>query len=150
MEPELQARVNLQAQVLLNREGLYVIIVVLGASILGCVCVLTYSFLNYSKLKSNAAEVRNYIAAQAMVADQQRVKKLAVHSAGGAHVPADTKKAFPGQQPMERARNRGETLNETLAMAPRQGRCAKSCSWFTRTGTERRAAQCIDMTAVGK
>ncbi|KAH7936688.1 hypothetical protein HPB49_002650 [Dermacentor silvarum] len=62
MDPELRAHANLPA-VLINRQGLYVIIAVLGVSILGCACVLTYSFTNYSRLKRNAEEVRNYIAA---------------------------------------------------------------------------------------
>ncbi|XP_077544701.1 uncharacterized protein LOC144157839 [Haemaphysalis longicornis] len=119
MEPELQTRVNLPV-VLLNREGLYVIIAVLGVSILGCVCVLTYSFLNYSKLKSNAEEVRRYIASQAMAANQQQGKKQVAQSASGAHVPSDTKGTLPGQEPMEAAHNNGEALNETFAIVAKQ------------------------------
>ncbi|KAH7971595.1 hypothetical protein HPB52_000338 [Rhipicephalus sanguineus] len=61
MEPEVQARANLPV-VLVNREGLYVIIGVMSASILGCACVLAYSLSNYDKLRKNAEEVRNYIA----------------------------------------------------------------------------------------
>ncbi|KAH7942154.1 hypothetical protein HPB49_021253 [Dermacentor silvarum] len=61
MEPEVRARLSLPV-VLVNREGLYVIIAVLGVSILGCACVLTYSPSHYGKLKKNAEEVRNYIA----------------------------------------------------------------------------------------
>ncbi|KAH7934383.1 hypothetical protein HPB49_025353 [Dermacentor silvarum] len=38
------------------------IIAVLEVSILGCACVLAYSLGNYSKVKKNAEEVRNYIA----------------------------------------------------------------------------------------
>ncbi|KAH7936477.1 hypothetical protein HPB49_000029 [Dermacentor silvarum] len=64
MEAELRAHVNLSV-VLVNSEGLYVIIAVLGVSNLGRACVLTYSFTNYSRLKRNAEEVRNYIAAAA-------------------------------------------------------------------------------------
>ncbi|KAH7942153.1 hypothetical protein HPB49_021252 [Dermacentor silvarum] len=60
METEVQARVGLPV-VLVNRDGLYVIIAVLGVSILGCACVLTYSLGNYGKMKKNAEEVRNYI-----------------------------------------------------------------------------------------
>ncbi|XP_049526675.1 uncharacterized protein LOC125946755 [Dermacentor silvarum] len=60
MEPEVQARVGLPV-VLVNRDGLYVIIAVLGVSILGCACVLTYSLGNYGKLMKYAEEVRNYI-----------------------------------------------------------------------------------------
>ncbi|KAH7936689.1 hypothetical protein HPB49_002651 [Dermacentor silvarum] len=62
MDPELRAHANMPV-VLTNREGLYVIIAVLGIAILSCTCVLTYSFTNYSRLKRNAEEVRNYIAA---------------------------------------------------------------------------------------
>ncbi|KAH6935753.1 hypothetical protein HPB50_009320 [Hyalomma asiaticum] len=69
MESEIQARVNIPV-VLVNREGLYVIIAVLGVSILGCAGVLTYSFSNYAKLKRNAEEVRNYIASRVKAADQ--------------------------------------------------------------------------------
>ncbi|KAH7985667.1 hypothetical protein HPB51_026777 [Rhipicephalus microplus] len=69
MEGELQTRVNVPV-VLVNRECLYVIIAVLGVSILGCAGVLTYSFTNHAKLKRNAEEVRNYIASRAKVADQ--------------------------------------------------------------------------------
>ncbi|KAH7942144.1 hypothetical protein HPB49_021242 [Dermacentor silvarum] len=61
MEPEVQARLSLPV-VLAHSEGLYVIIAVLGVSILGCACVLTYSLGNYGKMKKNAEEVRNYIA----------------------------------------------------------------------------------------
>ncbi|KAH7942151.1 hypothetical protein HPB49_021250 [Dermacentor silvarum] len=61
MEPQMQARFSLPV-VVINREGLYVIIAVLGVSILGCACVLAYSLGNYGKLKKNAEEVRNYIA----------------------------------------------------------------------------------------
>ncbi|XP_064457024.1 uncharacterized protein LOC135367841 [Ornithodoros turicata] len=63
MEPEPEPQVNSPA-VLINSEGLYVIIAVLGVSILGCACVLTYSFTNYNKLKKNAEEVRNFIASR--------------------------------------------------------------------------------------
>lgn len=69
MEAELQTRVNLPV-VLVNREGLYVIVAVLGVSILGCAGVLTYSFTNYAKLKRNADEARAYIASRVNAAAQ--------------------------------------------------------------------------------
>ncbi|CAN7939849.1 unnamed protein product [Ixodes hexagonus] len=69
MEAELRTQVNFPV-VLINREGLYVIIAVLGVSILGCACVLTYSFTNYTKLKKNAEEVRSYISSKTKVAGQ--------------------------------------------------------------------------------
>ncbi|KAH7960714.1 hypothetical protein HPB49_022519 [Dermacentor silvarum] len=72
--PELRAHATLPV-VLINRGGLYVIIAVLDVSILGCACVLTYSFTNYSRLKRNAEEVRNYIAASAGVAKVAGDKK---------------------------------------------------------------------------
>ncbi|KAL1467329.1 hypothetical protein MTO96_026212 [Rhipicephalus appendiculatus] len=68
MDAELQTSVNLPV-VLINRKGLYVIIAVLGVSILGCVGVLTYSFTNYAKLKRNVEEVRSYIASRAKASD---------------------------------------------------------------------------------
>lgn len=54
--------------VLMNREDLYVIVAVLGVSLPGCACVLTYSFANYNRLKRNAEEMRQYIAARSSVA----------------------------------------------------------------------------------
>ncbi|KAH6926914.1 hypothetical protein HPB50_023530 [Hyalomma asiaticum] len=60
MDPEVDARANVPV-VLINRDGLYVIIAVLGVSILGCACVLAYSLGNYDKLKKNAAEIRSYV-----------------------------------------------------------------------------------------
>ncbi|KAL1467328.1 hypothetical protein MTO96_026211 [Rhipicephalus appendiculatus] len=69
MEAELQTRVNLPV-VLVNREGLYVIIALLGVSILGCAGLLTYSFTNYAMLKQNAEEVRSYIASRIKAVDQ--------------------------------------------------------------------------------
>ncbi|KAK8776062.1 hypothetical protein V5799_030593 [Amblyomma americanum] len=56
----------------LNREGPYMIVALLGMSILGCGSVLVYSFSNYSKLKRSAEELRNYIIdSQTKVAHQQ-------------------------------------------------------------------------------
>ncbi|XP_070395830.1 uncharacterized protein [Dermacentor albipictus] len=74
MEPELRAHVNLPVvpiypsppvleEAPINREGLYVIIAAAGVSNLGFACALTYSFTSYSRLKRNAEEVRQYIAA---------------------------------------------------------------------------------------
>lgn len=121
MEPELQTQVNLPV-VLINREGLYVIIAVLGVSILGCACVLTYSFTNYHKLKSNAEEVRRYIASKAKVTDLPGGKQPAAQIPSGARVPSATKKALPGpgQQPKAEALNKGEALNETFAVVARE------------------------------
>ncbi|KAH9360975.1 uncharacterized protein LOC144145306 [Haemaphysalis longicornis] len=116
MEPELQTQVNLPV-VLINREGLYVIIAVLGVSILGCACVLTYSFTNYNKLKRNAEEVRNYIASRANVANQHGGK---LPDARRADVRPDTKKAFPRHAPRADATGKGEALNETFAIVARQ------------------------------
>ncbi|KAH7981327.1 hypothetical protein HPB49_023149 [Dermacentor silvarum] len=76
MEPELQTQVNLPV-VLMNREGLYAIVAVLGVSILGCACVLTYSFTNYSKMKRNAEEVRNYMASRAKLVHERSGTKQA-------------------------------------------------------------------------
>lgn len=114
MEPELQTQVNLPV-VLINREGLYVIIAVLGVSILGCACVLTYSFTNYNKLKRNAEEVRNYIASRANVANRGKLP-----DSRRADVRPDTKKAFPRHVPRADATSKGEALNETFAIAARQ------------------------------
>ncbi|KAH7938409.1 hypothetical protein HPB49_023184 [Dermacentor silvarum] len=82
MDPDLRAHINMPL-VPINREGLYVIIAVPGVSILGCPCVLTYSFTNYSRLKRNAEEVRNYIAA----------------SSGGAKVSVDQQSGSLSKQP---------------------------------------------------
>ncbi|KAH7969503.1 hypothetical protein HPB52_019064 [Rhipicephalus sanguineus] len=94
MEAELQTRVNLPV-VLVNREGLYVIIAVLGVSILGCAGVLTYSFTNHAKLKRNAEEVRSYIASRVKAADQLSGGKQ-VTAAGAANArPTTIKAAIP-------------------------------------------------------
>ncbi|KAH7936481.1 hypothetical protein HPB49_000033 [Dermacentor silvarum] len=100
MEPDLRAHVNLPV-VLVNREGLYVIIAVLGVSNLGRACVLTYSFTNYSRLKRDAEEVRNYIAA----------------SSGGAKVAPDQKSGAFIRQPSEAGRSRiSDTLSSTVLL----------------------------------
>lgn len=57
----METQVNLPV-VLVNREGLYVVIAVLGVSILACACVLAYSYSNYAVLKKNAEEVRSYLS----------------------------------------------------------------------------------------
>lgn len=103
--------------VLLNRDGLYVIIAVLGVSILGCACVLTYSFANYSKLKHNAEEVRNYIASRANVANQHGVK---LPKARRADIQPDAKKTFPGHAPRAAVPSQGEAHNQTFAIVARQ------------------------------
>lgn len=125
MESELQTQVNLPV-VLINREGLYVIIAVLGVSILGCACVLTYSFTNYNKLKRNAEEVRNYIASRANVANQHGGKLPEAPGASRADGRSDTKKAFPGHGSRADAPSKGEALNETFASVPRQEAAAPS------------------------
>lgn len=71
MEPELQPEVN-RPVLLINRAGLYVIVAVLAVSILGCVCVLGYSFTNHGKLKKNAEEVRKFIASQTKAVDRHQ------------------------------------------------------------------------------
>ncbi|KAH7968434.1 hypothetical protein HPB52_008413 [Rhipicephalus sanguineus] len=94
MEEELQTRVNLPV-VLVNREGLYVIIAVLGVSILGCAGVLTYSFTNYAKLKRNAEEVRSYIASRVKAADQLSGGKQVTAADVANHRPANVKVVIP-------------------------------------------------------
>lgn len=61
MEPGMETRVSIPV-VLVNRQELYAIVAVLGIAILGCVCVLGFSYSNFAKLKRNADEVRDYIA----------------------------------------------------------------------------------------
>ncbi|KAH7968433.1 hypothetical protein HPB52_008412 [Rhipicephalus sanguineus] len=82
MDAELQTRVSLPV-VLINRKGLYVIIAVLGVSILGCAGVLTYSFSSYAKLKQNAEEVRSYIASRTKAADRPSGDKQAAAGVAG-------------------------------------------------------------------
>ncbi|XP_070395234.1 uncharacterized protein [Dermacentor albipictus] len=100
MEPELQTQVNLPV-VLMNREGLYAIVAVLGVSILGCACVLTYSLTNYSKMKRNAEEVRNYMASRAKLTHERSGTKQA--GGGGSRVahalPTNDKAAVPAKEP---------------------------------------------------
>ncbi|KAH7936479.1 hypothetical protein HPB49_000031 [Dermacentor silvarum] len=100
MEPDLRAHVNLPV-VLVNREGLYVIIAVLGVSNLGRACVLTYSFTNYSRLKRKAEEIRNYMAA----------------SSGGAKAAAGQKSEGFIRQPSEAGRSRiSDALSSTVLL----------------------------------
>ncbi|KAL1436122.1 hypothetical protein MTO96_010867 [Rhipicephalus appendiculatus] len=56
VSPELRSR-TIEPTVLMNREGLYVIIVVLGVSILGYACVLTYCSLTAPGPKRNAEDM---------------------------------------------------------------------------------------------
>ncbi|KAH8036949.1 hypothetical protein HPB51_007618 [Rhipicephalus microplus] len=63
MESELDTRVSIPV-VFVNRHDLYVIVAVLGVAILGCACVLGYSFSNFAILKRNAEEVRSYNASR--------------------------------------------------------------------------------------
>ncbi|XP_077520391.1 uncharacterized protein LOC144130332 [Amblyomma americanum] len=70
MEPEPPPPGNLPT-VLVSRGSLYVIVAVMGLSVLGCVCALAYSLANYARLKQNAEEARRYIASRAKAADLQ-------------------------------------------------------------------------------
>ncbi|KAH7942632.1 hypothetical protein HPB51_028687 [Rhipicephalus microplus] len=63
MESELETRVSIPV-VFVNRHDLYVIMAVLSVAILGCACVLGYSFSNFAMLKRNAEEVRSCIASR--------------------------------------------------------------------------------------
>ncbi|KAL3199505.1 hypothetical protein MRX96_013831 [Rhipicephalus microplus] len=63
MESELETRVSITV-VFVNRHDLYVIVAVLGVAILGCACVLGYSFSNFAMLTRNAEEVRSYITSR--------------------------------------------------------------------------------------
>ncbi|KAH7944731.1 hypothetical protein HPB51_028552 [Rhipicephalus microplus] len=68
MESELVMRVSIPV-VFVNRRDLNVIVAVLGVAILGCACVLGYSFSNIIMMKRNAEEVRSYIACRTNSAD---------------------------------------------------------------------------------
>ncbi|KAH7942699.1 hypothetical protein HPB51_028619 [Rhipicephalus microplus] len=61
MESELVPRVSIPV-VVVKRHELHVIVAVLALAILGCVCVLGYSFRNFATLRGNAEEGRTYIA----------------------------------------------------------------------------------------
>ncbi|KAH7942599.1 hypothetical protein HPB51_028721 [Rhipicephalus microplus] len=64
---QLQPQDNVPVM-LMNREGLYVIITVLTVSNLGCACVLMYSFANYKRLKWRAQNTRLCSAAPSTAA----------------------------------------------------------------------------------
>ncbi|KAK8768637.1 hypothetical protein V5799_014898 [Amblyomma americanum] len=125
MEARLQARVN-RPVVLINREGLYVVMAALGLSILGCASVLGYSFANYGQLMRNAEEVRSYIASRTKLADQN-----GTHGEGGsrkssadAH-PATTKavEAASRAAGYQRSANRSgivASLSDRFAVLARQ------------------------------
>ncbi|KAH7942155.1 hypothetical protein HPB49_021254 [Dermacentor silvarum] len=109
MEPEVQARVGLPV-VLVNRDGLYVIIAVLGVSILGCACVLTYSLGNYGKLMKYAEEVRNYIFhrdTKAAVKEHSGGKQV---TAAGGTGPSDAR-SVNVKIPMPNASAKGSTVD---------------------------------------
>lgn len=118
MEPELQTQVNLPV-VLMNREGLYAIVAVLGVSILGCACVLTYSFTNYSKMKRNAEEVRNYMASRAKLAHERGAAKQAGGGSKAAGAASATFRAsvpvLPAKVEMEKQQGPISGENDTLA-----------------------------------
>ncbi|KAL1467319.1 hypothetical protein MTO96_026203 [Rhipicephalus appendiculatus] len=130
MEAELQTRVNLPV-VLVNREGIYVIIAVLGVSILGCVGVLTYSFTNYAKLKQNAEQVRSYIASRVKATDQLRGGKT-ITAADVANDHSATVKTWIPQAARNdilvetelsttKAASENRSMNGTLAAVANQG-----------------------------
>ncbi|KAK8761452.1 hypothetical protein V5799_027279 [Amblyomma americanum] len=96
MEPEVQQEVN-RPVLLINRAGLYVILAVLAVSILGCLCVLGYSFTNHEKLKRNAEEVRNFIASQTKTAERRQGVSAA--SVGNASSTTTTKAAASAAAP---------------------------------------------------
>ncbi|KAL3208063.1 hypothetical protein MRX96_009661 [Rhipicephalus microplus] len=62
-ESELETRVSIPV-VFVKRRDLHVIVAALGVAILGCACVLVYSFSNFTTLKQNAEELRSYIASR--------------------------------------------------------------------------------------
>lgn len=98
MESELETRVNIPV-VFVNRHDLYAIVVVLGIAILSCACVLGYSFSNFTQLKRNAEEVRNYIASRANSADQLGGSKQSARSFRMNDGRTDAVKApFPGSR----------------------------------------------------
>ncbi|KAH7982582.1 hypothetical protein HPB52_005771 [Rhipicephalus sanguineus] len=98
MESELETRVSVPV-VFVNRHDLYAIVVVLGVAILGCACVLGYSFSNFAMLKRNAEEVRSYIASRANSADQLGDGKPSRDDLRRSDAHADAFKApFPGSR----------------------------------------------------
>ncbi|KAK8764142.1 hypothetical protein V5799_033248 [Amblyomma americanum] len=98
MDAELQALVNLPV-VLVHRKDLYVIVAVLSVSILGCACVLGYSFTNNARLKSSAEMLRAYIASKEKEKEPPRSGDDAkpTANAGGAadRHPATVKQPVP-------------------------------------------------------
>ncbi|KAH7977081.1 hypothetical protein HPB51_027056 [Rhipicephalus microplus] len=56
VESELETRVIIPVT-FVNYHDFYVIVAVLGIAILGCACVLGYSFSNLTMLKRNAEEL---------------------------------------------------------------------------------------------
>ncbi|KAH7978329.1 hypothetical protein HPB49_005199 [Dermacentor silvarum] len=86
MDSELQTQVNLPV-VLINRQGLYVIVAVLGLSILACVCVLAYSFVNYTRLKRDAEEVRRVIGSREKETSDRQSNGKRNATTGGARLP---------------------------------------------------------------
>ncbi|KAL1478950.1 hypothetical protein MTO96_015944 [Rhipicephalus appendiculatus] len=141
MEPELQTQVN-SPVVLMNREGLYAIVAVLGVSILGCACVLTYSFTNYSKMKRNAEEVRNYMASRAKLAHERSVAKQAGGSSKAADALSATDKAsvpvLPAKVEMEKQQGPISSENDTLA---NQSAVSAVADGLDTTGVARSDAQ---------
>ncbi|KAH7954611.1 hypothetical protein HPB49_020126 [Dermacentor silvarum] len=133
MDAEIQTRVNLPV-VLINREGLFVIIAVLVISILGCAGVLTYSFSNYTKLKRNAEDVRGYIVSRVKAADQLGGDKQAADGASGV-TSADDRLATANVMSAPAAASdhvadtglstsigvsEGRSINDTIAVTARQ------------------------------
>ncbi|KAH6935754.1 hypothetical protein HPB50_009321 [Hyalomma asiaticum] len=139
MDGELRTRVNAPV-ILINREGLYVVIGVLGVSILGCAAVLTYSFTNYAKLKRNAEEVRGYIALRTKAAHQPSDDKQASAVVGGVtsvddHSPSVNPAMLPDvrsdhmektRQEMSSGTTKGRNADDTFTVAERQEAAAVS------------------------
>ncbi|KAH8032731.1 hypothetical protein HPB51_001429 [Rhipicephalus microplus] len=136
MDPELQTQVSAPV-VLMNREGLYAIVAVLGLSILGCACVLTYSFTNYSKMKRNAEEVRNYMESRAKLAHERSVATPAAGSSKAADALSATGKV-PAK--VEMGKQQGPTGNENDTLVS-QNAISAVATGLGATGAARGDAQ---------
>ncbi|KAH6919804.1 hypothetical protein HPB50_029208 [Hyalomma asiaticum] len=143
MDGELRTRVNAPV-ILINREGLYVVIGVLGVSILGCVAVLTYSFTNYAKLKRNAEEVRGYMALRTKAAHQPSGDKQAAAVVGGV-TSADDRSASVNNAMLSDARSdQMEKTRQEMSSGFAKGRNAE-----TFTVAERQEAAAVSRAGQG-
>ncbi|KAK8756965.1 hypothetical protein V5799_000329 [Amblyomma americanum] len=70
MDPELQTLVKLPV-VLVSRKELYSIITVLGLTVLGCACVLGYSFAHCGELDHGVEKLRIYITSGDKMAERR-------------------------------------------------------------------------------